>query len=249
MSPTPSRLLLSSIHDVSPRFESEVDRLVELLESHVGMRMAMLVVPNHWGDALIIPGSPFATRLRSWAEQGVEMFLHGFYHRDRSEHSAPSDRFRSKFMTAGEGEFLGLSQAEAAERIACGRSLIEDIIGGPVDGFVAPAWLYGDGALQALRESSLPIAEDHFRVWSPTTGRQLARGPVITWASRTRLRLLSSLAAAAALRHVPLKVLRIGVHPPDVHRDALVESIGTTLRTARRTRVPGRYSDLLEMGA
>jgi hypothetical protein len=72
---------------------------------------------------------------------------------------------------------------------------------------------------------------------------------VITWASRTRLRLLSSLAAAAALRHAPLEVLRIGVHPPDVRHHALVESIGTTLHAAKRTRVPGRYSDLLEMRA
>ena len=72
MSPTPHhRLLLASIHDVSPRFESEVDRLIDLLAPHVGTRLAMLVVPNHWGDAPIVPGSPFAGRLRSWAEQGV----------------------------------------------------------------------------------------------------------------------------------------------------------------------------------
>jgi uncharacterized protein len=246
MSPPARRLLLASIHDVSPRFESEVDRLLELLGCHVGMRMAMLVVPNHWGDAPIVPGSPFATRLRAWAEQGVEMLLHGFYHQDGSEHAGAGDRLRARFMTAGEGEFLGLSRAEAAERIAKGRSLVEQVIGRSIDGFVAPAWLYGDGALEALRESSLPIAEDHFRVWSPTTGRQLARGPVITWAGRTRLRLLSSLGAAAALRHVPLKVLRIGVHPPDVRHRPLVESIGKTLSLARRTRVPARYSDLLE---
>ena len=51
---------------------------------------------------------------------------------------------------------------------------------------------------------------------------------MITWASRTRLRLASSLAAAAALRHAPLKVLRVGVHPPDIHHPALVRSIEET---------------------
>jgi hypothetical protein len=91
----------------------------------------------------------------------------------------------------------------------------------------------------------VPIVEDHMRVWSPATGKQLARGPVITWASRTRLRLLSSLAAAAALRHAPLEVLRVGVHPPDVLHPALVRSIDKTLRAAVQTRRIARYSDLL----
>lgn len=206
----------------------------------------MLVVPNHWGDAPIVPGSPFATRLREWADAGVEIFLHGYYHRDESSHSGAASRFRARVMTAGEGEFLGLSRAVAAARIAEGRALIEDIIGRPIDGFVAPAWLYGPGALEALHDAALPIAEDHLRVWSPATGRRLASGPVITWASRTRARLASSLVAAAVLRHAPLKVLRIGVHPPDIRHPALVDSIGKTFRRATHGRRPARYSDLLD---
>jgi len=245
MSPTPQRLLLASIHDVSPRFESEVDRLMELLGPHVGTRLAMLVVPNHWGDAPIVPGSAFAGRLRNWAEQGIEMFLHGFTHRDEAQYSAAADRIRARFMTASEGEFLGLSSSDAAARIAKGRDLLEDVIGRPIDGFVAPAWLYGDGAREALVKSAIPLAEDHLRVWSPATGAELAWGPVITWASRTRTRLLSSLAAAAALRHAPLEVLRIGVHPPDIRHPALVRSIGRTFTAARRERRPARYGDLL----
>jgi hypothetical protein len=68
---------------------------------------------------------------------------------------------------------------------------------------------------------------------------------VITWASRTPTRLISSLAAAAALRHAPLEVLRIGVHPPDIRHPALVRSIGRTFTAARRKRRPARYGDLL----
>src|SRR5947209_7985541 len=244
MSLTRHRLLLASIHDVSPRFESEVDRLLDLLAPQVGARVAMLVVPNHWGDAPIIPGSPFAARLRSWADQGIEMLLHGFTHRDDAQHAGAADRVRARFMTASEGEFLGLSSAEASARIADGRALIENVTGRPIDGFVAPAWLYGNGAREALAQAGIPLAEDHLRVWSPPTGAQLAWGPVITWASRTRLRLASSLAAAAALRHAPLEVLRIGVHPPDVRHPALVGSIGKTFTTVRRNRLAARYGDL-----
>ena len=241
----PNRLLLASIHDVSPRFEGEVDGLLDLLAPHVGTRLAMLVVPNHWGDAPIIAGSAFASRLRAWADDGIEMFLHGFFHRDDSRHNGAAARARARLMTASEGEFLGLSKDEALARLQAGRSLIEDVIGRPIDGFVAPAWLYGQGALDALRESSVAIAEDHFRVWSPASGRQLARGPVITWASRTKARLASSLIAAAALRRAPLDVLRVGVHPPDVNQPAIVRSVCKTFRAAGATRRPGRYSDLL----
>lgn len=205
----------------------------------------MLVVPNHWGDAPIIPRSPFAARLRSWADNGVEMFLHGFYHRDDSGHGNRSDRLKARLMTASEGEFLGLSRRDAGRRIAEGRALLEDVIGRSIDGFVAPAWLYGEGALEALKDASISLAEDHFRVWSPKTGQKLAAGPVITWASRTKMRLASSLAAASLLRHAPINVLRVGVHPPDVRHAALVKSIDRTLASAGKNRRPGRYSDLL----
>ena len=242
------RLLLASIHDVSPRFESEVDRLMELVAPHVGERLAMLVVPNHWGDAPIVPGSPFASRLRRWADAGIEMFLHGYFHRDQARHGG-ADRLRARFMTAGEGEFFGLSESEASSRIAEGRALIEDVIGRRIDGFVAPAWLYGDGALAALAECAIPIAEDHMHVWSPATGANLARGPVITWASRTPLRVASSLVAATALRNAPPRVLRIGVHPPDCRHPRLVRSIDRTFGKAVRSHRPAGYSELMPASA
>jgi hypothetical protein len=74
----------------------------------------------------------------------------------------------------------------------------------------------------------------------------LARGPVITWASRTRLRLLSSLAAAAALRRLPIAAARVGLHPPDCRHPMIMRSIEATLRALGSARRPGRYSDLVE---
>lgn len=244
MTSVPKRVLLASIHDVSPRFEREVDLLAARLEPFVGTRLAMLVVPNHWGTSPIQAGSPFATRLRSWADSGIELFLHGFYHRDHLRHRG-LDRLRARYLTAHEGEFLGLSRRDAASRIARGRALIEDITGRPLAGFVAPAWLYGRGAQAALAKSGLPIAEDHWRVWSPRDGRILARGPVITWASRTPMRLASSVAAAAMLSRIaPQRMLRIGVHPGDCGSPALLKSISATFERAVAHRTAARYSDL-----
>ncbi len=151
--------LLASIHDVGPRSECEVDALLERLSGHLGgPRLAMLVVPDHWGEAPLTLGTPFATRLRGWAEAGVEMFVHGWFHRDTSEHHGIA-ALKAKHMTASEGEFLGLDHVTALDRMTRGKALVEDIIGRPAAGFIAPAWLYSDGALKALEFSDAELAE------------------------------------------------------------------------------------------
>jgi hypothetical protein len=59
------------------------------------------------------------------------------------------------------------------------------------------------------------------------------------------MRLLSSLAAAAALRRLPTSILRVGVHPGDCGETALVKSIETTLRSLASNRRAARYAELL----
>jgi predicted deacetylase len=239
--------MLASIHDVGPRFESEIDALAERLEAQLGAgRFAMLVVPDHWGEAPLAQSPHFLAKLRRWSDSGVEMFLHGWFHRDDSRHRSGSDRWRARHMTAGEGEFLGLDRAEAAQRMRAGRRLVEDAIGRPVAGFVAPAWLYGAGTRAALADEGFALAEDHFRVWCPADGSIVSRGPVITWASRSPARIASSRAFAALARIAlqPLPVIRLAVHPGDVHVPALLDSIDATL-AAFGNRTPGRYGDLL----
>ena len=243
-----TKRLLSSIHDVSPRFETEVDQLSERIVAATGSaRMALLAIPDHWGSAPIRPGTPFATRLRRWSETGGEVFLHGWFHRDTATHRGLA-KFKARHMTAGEGEFLGLSRAEAQDRLGRGKALLEDIIGQPVRGFVAPAWLYSPGARAALRDLGFDLAEDHRHVWSPARAdRRLAGGTVITWASRSRARRWSSLAAAAVLRRGlrAASVVRVGVHPGDVRSPALLRSIDCTLRTLANDRLPASYASLL----
>lgn len=243
------RRLLLSIHDVGPRFEGEIDHLLDRLAGHVRLEhLAMLVVPDHWGENPIVAGSQFAGRLRAWADQGVTMFAHGWFHKDIANHSMGLARFRARHMTAGEGEFLGLDYQTAARRMLDAGTLVEDITGKPAAGFIAPAWLYGKPALAALAASPFPLAEDHMKVWNPASGRVLARGPVLTWASRSRARIASSLAVAKllppALRFAP--VVRVAVHPGDAHVPSLLISIDDALRSLRRTHWPARYGDLLE---
>lgn len=244
---SPTRKLICSIHDVGPRFEREVDILAEQFDRMLGSaRFAMLVVPDHWGAAPLSEAPAFRRRLRDWADAGVEMFVHGWFHKDTAEHSGLA-RFKAGTMTAGEGEFLALSQAEALRRMAEGKALIEDAIGRATAGFVAPAWLYGPGALTALGQAGFALAEDHFKVWQPVTGQVLSRGPVITWASRSVPRQRSSrmFARIARTALAPLPVVRLAVHPGDTTVPALMASISGTLARFAANRKAARYADLL----
>ncbi len=242
-----SKKLLASIHDVSPKFEREVDMLLDQLSRHLGgPNLAMLVVPDHWGSAPIAENKSFQKRLRSWAESGVEMFVHGWEHRDTSTHESAFTDFKAKHMTANEGEFLGLDQTTALARMKRGKDLIEDVIGKPATGFIAPAWLYGPGALAAMGEAGFALSEDHFKVWQPANGNVLSRGPVITWASRSKPRIASSLGFAAFARHAlkPMQIVRVAVHPGDTTVPSLLTSIDRTFSELLKGRTPGRYADL-----
>lgn len=239
--------LIASIHDVHPGSIPAVEQLAAQFERHLGgPRYAMLVVPDHWGRNPALGNAGFAARLRGWADQGVEMFVHGWFHQDRSEHSGMA-ALKARHMTASEGEFLGLSQAEAARRMADGKALVEDMIGRPAAGFIAPAWLYGPGAHAALADSGFALAEDHMKVWRPASGAVVARGPVITWASRSRARTASSLLAAMLGRGFlgPLETVRVAVHPGDVTKPSIIASIDATLAAFARRRRVVRYADLL----
>ncbi len=244
--------LICSIHDVGPMFAGQTERLRELLYDCTGtMRMALLVVPDHWHRAPLSRDSAFASKLRAWSDEGCEIILHGWCHKDESRHTGRWAGFKARHFTAGEGEFLGLSREEAVRRLRDGRALLEDITGKRICGFIAPAWLYGQGARDALREQEFDFAENHMRVWRPRDGREIARGPVISWASRSRVRTLSSLGFAALARRMlrHQRIVRIAAHPGDTTKPELLESIGQTIAAFRPTHRLSGYSDLVEHGA
>ena len=243
-----SRRLLASIHDVTPYHAQRLEALVPLVQESVGAgNFALLAVPDFHGEGTIDSNRAFASRLRRWSDAGCEVFLHGHTHRDTARHAGAVARLKAKHLTAREGEFLGLDHATATALLIDGRKRVEDVIGRSVVGFIAPAWLYGRDALRAIADLRFPIAEDHFRVWHPPSGKVLARGPVITYASRTPTRMLSSVAwsRAASLLLRSCKTVRLGVHPHDIDEPELVREIGRALRAFSKSHRPGRYADLL----
>lgn len=241
-------MLLLSIHDVTPAHTARIAALEELLRevTATDARWALLVVPEYHGAHAIARDRHFQSWLRARADAGCEIFLHGWSHRDDAAHHGAA-AWKARHMTAGEGEFLGLSRAEAGRRLREGYRLLEDILGRAPAGFIAPAWLYGAHAHAALVAAAVPLAEDHLKIWSPATGRRLARGPVISYASRSPARIRSSLLwsrlATTLLR--PLPAVRLALHPHDTDAPVLLSEARRAIRQLAESRALGRYGELL----
>jgi uncharacterized protein len=210
-------------------------------------RFALLVVPDFHRAGRICDDPAFARKLRGWADDGCEIFLHGFTHLDESAHVTRAAHIKAQRMTAGEGEFLGLSYAEASRKLSEGRAMIEQAIGRPVAGFIAPAWLYGTDSLRAIADQGFDLVEDHFGVWNPQSGETFARGPVVTYASRSRLRLFSSLlwSRVASTLLSKAKTVRLAVHPHDVDAPELLTEIARALTAFAHSHTPSGYRELL----
>lgn len=245
------RRLLASIHDVTPYHLHRLERLVPLVEEIVGKgRFALLVVPDFHHGGRLDDDAGFAKRLRGWADDGCNIFLHGFTHLDEHIHTSWRARLKAHRLTSGEGEFSGLSYHDASRKLVDGRKMVEDIIARPVTGFIGPAWLYSQDSLTAIADQGFTLCEDHFRVWNPQNDVVLAHGPVVTYASRTPTRLLSSvlwsrIATMALLRS---RTVRFAVHPHDVEAPELVSEIGRALRAFTRSHSPSSYRELQPVG-
>lgn len=235
--------LLLSIHDVTPAHGGHIARLEAEIAAITGgsATYAMLVVPDFHGRAPIVGNATFRAWLRARSAAGVEMLLHGWSHRD----DAPTG-FRARHMTAAEGEFANLPHAEATRRLTAGRALLQDILGAPVTGFVAPAWLYSAAAKAAVADLGFRVAEDHMRVWSPVDGRVLARGPVVSYASRSPARMWSSLAWSRVATTLlgGLGAARVALHPGDVGEPRLVAELRRAIGALLERRQLGRYDAL-----
>lgn len=212
-----------------------------------GNRYSMLVVPNFWSQWPLEDHPEFLEWLRARERDGVEMILHGYYHRDRRTHRGPTARLKAGLMTAGEGEFLALGYEDAAARIAAGRSSLQAALARPVEGFVAPAWLYSEATRKVLRDQGFGFAEDHWSVWSPSRDDLcLARSPVVSYSSRTRMRITTSWlwSRTATLALGAARVVRHAIHPHDLDSRLIVSEIERSLARLMERRELTQYGEL-----
>jgi predicted deacetylase len=235
--------LLVALHDVTPAHAARLARAEQLLSALGLTSVVYLYVPDFHGRGAAHADAQFAAWCRAPRPYRVDWFLHGYFHEERQrdrqgQPATPVDWFARRFLTDGEGEFLGLRGRALQERVQTGIQSMARAVGRLPAGFVAPAWLYNDDLLPVLQQLGVRFAESHFHVFDLQAQEAIA-APVITWASRTHLHRLSSRVCASVERRLwrgkPL--VRVALHPADFDHPGIVASIARTigaLKTGRR---------------
>ncbi|GAB3384302.1 polysaccharide deacetylase family protein [Massilia agri] len=238
----PSALCIS-IHDVAPATWDDCARLAQAIRAVADVPLTWLVVPHYHrggGDLRRMEAG-----LDALLARGDELALHGLAHLDSGP---PARGWVERFLRerySREGEFAALDAVEAARRIRLGLEWFAER-GWPVRGFVPPAWLMGEGAWQALRDfdfdytttfsrfhllraHSSDIAPDIALTASPAAASLWS--PSLVYAARNRSGRLASplLADALSLLLARRPLIRLSLHPPDLHHPRLLRHAQATV--------------------
>jgi predicted deacetylase len=227
-----------SIHDVAPATWPDCLRLVQAIRAVADIPLTWLVVPHyHFRPER---SAAMEAGLDASLARGDELALHGYSHLDTEANGGSlRARFLRNVYTRREGEFAALAHDEARRRLDLGLAWFSER-GWTPTGFVPPAWLLGEGAWQALRESPFDYTTtfSHFHC---LRGGPVLKSPSMVYAARNRSgRWLSPRVAdltAAMLADSPL--VRFSLHPPDARYPELVRHTQRVLERllSRRTAV------------
>ncbi|MEI6322660.1 MAG: polysaccharide deacetylase family protein [bacterium] len=232
--------LVVSIHDVSIVTRGIVEEMLEDLAG-VGVSVtSLLVIPDHHHRGRIDGNERFSSWLRGAVASGHEVVLHGFSHfRTRKYGEGMATRLITRSYTAGEGEFFDLSFKEASDLLCEGRRALANC-GVTAEGFIAPAWLLGGEAENAVREEGFAYTTRIGTVIDIRTGVSYPSRSMV-YSVRAGWRRAMSLVWNEVLfwRLNNASLLRIGLHPPDwKHRTIrrhILKCIGLALRNREAT--------------
>lgn len=241
------RALVASIHDVSPATRAATERILGDLRTIGCEKTSLLLVPDHHRRGRISGDAQFGEWLRERVREGHEAVLHGYYHlRDTQDGEGVWKKIVTRSYTAGEGEFYDLGKDKAARRLAEGLKEFAPL-GLRPEGFIAPAWLLGAEAEEAVREAGFGYTTRIATVVDFSEGRRVHRSRSLVWSVRAGWRRVCSLAWNAALfsslKKSPL--MRIGIHPPDWDHGAIRAQILKLCRVALADREPMTYQQWL----
>jgi hypothetical protein len=240
-----SRQLVVSVHDVAPQTWPRVARLLDVLATIGVDHRSLLVIPNFRGEGSLDVHHNFCAWLRDRHQHGDEIVLHGYEHVGVGRPTNAGERFRNRWFTQGEGEFLSLEYDAALDRIARGKAMLERA-GLHPRGFVAPAWLLNKGGLRAARNLGFQYTNSYFTVGDLATGRthwvpSLVFGP-------GHLNEDLGVALQRRLAHLLARcpAVRVVLHPPCVDHETRLACVVSLIASQLRDREPVTYLHLLE---
>jgi uncharacterized protein len=155
--------LVVSVHDVAPQTRAQVERMLDELAAIGIARRSLLVIPNFRGISPIDRDQSFCAWLRERQQGGDEIVLHGYEHVAVGGPRNVRERFKNRWFTDHEGEFLSLGYDAALERITRGAAMFASV-GLDARGFVAPAWLVTPDGLRAARTAGFEYSNSYASV-------------------------------------------------------------------------------------
>jgi uncharacterized protein len=239
--------LVVSLHDVSPLTQGSCEEILSQLRELGVRQTSLLVIPNHHGRAPIADDPGFKRWLMQNVEVGHEPVLHGYFHQ-RSR--VPGDSFRNKltteFYTAGEGEFYDLSTGAASTLLEKGLADLS-FLSRKITGFIAPAWLLGSSAETAVRDHDFLYTTRLNSVRRFGSEDDL-RSQSLVWSTRAKWRAAMSLVwnRLLAFRLASAPLMRVGIHPPDLHHATVWNQIRELVGVAARCRECVSYEKFVE---
>lgn len=213
------RSLMLVLHDVAPETWPDYEPFVQAVDALGQVPICWLVVPDFHRRNRLEDHVRFRAMLEGRLDRGDELILHGCYHADEAPAPrTPRDWFMRRVFTH-EGEFYPLDRDESARRLEQGIGLFERN-GWPLHGFVAPAWLLGTGARQALAATDLIYTSDPAHFYLLPDYRAID-APGLVWSARSAWRRgMSRLVSEKMLnRHRQGPLLRLGLHPVDMRHE------------------------------
>jgi len=229
------------VHDVAPATWRECETLLAMADALGAAPCTLLVVPDWHRTMPLRVAQPFAAALARRLARGDELCLHGYFHVDDAP---PPNTLRGlverRLFTRREGEFAAIGQNDATARLVHGIATFH-ALQWPLYGFVPPAWLLSEGARRALDASGhafeyVPVRSGIHVLpswrWVPTAN--LCYSPDRAW-RRLGSRLLIR---RELVRARDRRLLRISLHPQDVHVPEVVSHWKLLVEQVLRTHTP-----------
>jgi len=233
-----------SLHDVAPCTQQITRTIISELSAY-GVRVcSILVVPDYHHEGPFARHREFVTWLRALEADGHEIVIHGYFHeRPPRTKETLRDKFMTRFYTQNEGEFYDLGYEEALRRITTARDQFR-ALGLKPRGFIAPAWLLGNEAEQAVRDAELEYTT-RLRTVSDLRSESIFSARTLVYSVHNNWRrALSRSWNAALFRLLKTKpLLRISIHPPDYSQPAIWRQILGFISATKSARTPTTYQD------
>ena len=231
------------LHDAAPSTHKACARVLVALRQVAGdAPVTILAVPRYHGEA---PTPEFEAWLGERARRGDELALHGCTHLDEGKAKGAFDAVRRSHYTRGEGEFWSLSHREALARIDVGIAWFAKHRW-PLSGFVAPAWLLGAHAREALLERPFEYTATLRRlIHLPSQVAVTSQSVVYSTSSAWRRQMSLAWNAGVDLLERRNAVLRLELHPRDADFAPVRRSWQRILARALHTRRPATVAEFM----